>query len=999
MSNNDSFKIPDSPAPKKRGRPPKSQSSSPSTTASPSRSSSDNDSPMSSPVNVRRLTRQFKDTLNSSDDSNAELNNAFIDLTDSPKKKQSKKDGQQVYNSPIAPTTSTRKATRRDYECHLNFDFQNKEPTPFHEKQLGAQCGLHALRNALQIDAHLDRAYMERAGEDLRQIKPSTIRDGYYYDVVNGGWYSSFLMQEVMDKFGLAIKSYNILPIMHPIRRKNNPTPCIIIVTHLGSPGTEHYFALRRFFQGGSLWNLDSFIDEPRKVPNDYVENLLKISGYTAIAISIPENHYFARECNLKFTHQNKQLDLQPDTWPFQLEQQQQQPTQIATQQAVDPISQTDSIIENMPDSEIDIEVELALQNNSIGYSQDFIQLMHSDQRLYIGSFLELLETYDLQLLDVPSDGHCFISTIIKFFDIFHQQKYTIQQVQNNYFDLLNNEDTNSQIFETYRVMKIDSLSRTTPEGLQINYSNQEINNHMWHDHQRYFREKQFVDNDYLDIIIQYACKVFKIDILIIQCNYEVNDTSAITEYMLLRNLNNEPLHGNSFITLFRTSTYDNSHYQLLIPASYDINSTTRDNMIRQLIDIKTNEYIDLKCDSETQSLASNDSISQDSNSSLSSNASINSSASSTNSQKKFKRKTHFSSGKKDKKAVLKNLKAFEKRQRETESQKDERRKIARERYARKSEIEKDLLRVNDKYWKQVERSKIPESSKKVINLLKKIWHLHNLLKETPEQEAIRLSKKKIDKAEQRKKETEKEKLARLEKDAKAHVENYESMSANEKIDYIKKVTSLREQESEDQKAVRLEKQRKYDRERRAKMTEDQKQYVKDYQKNYREFAKERKKNEKIDYEHCPGYFDRNNFDEDQYVEHYLGPMNQECLHCGSLNFEAEKVDGHFSICCHNGKIKLETPMWPRALSNLYEGKGLPHEVAAKAKERKPKFVVEPEWPEKTKIAKSSNDFGENIRTYNNSFAFASTSVKLPEPFRNMKNNAGNTFVKIQGKF
>jgi hypothetical protein len=957
MSNNDSFKIPDSPAPKKRGRPPKSQSSSPSTTASPSRSSSDNDSPMSSPVNVRRLTRQFKDTLNSSDDSNAELNNAFIDLTDSPQKKQSKKDGQLIYNSPIAPTTSTRKATRRDYECHLNFDFQNKEPTPFHEKQLGAQCGLHALRNGLQIDAHLDRAYMERAGEDLRQIKPSTIRDGYYYDVVNGGWYSSFLMQEVMDKFGLAIKSYNILPVLHPIRRKNNPAPCIIIVTHLGSPGTEHYFALRRFFQGGCLWNLDSFIDEPRKVPNDYVENLLKISGYTAIAISIPENHYFARECNLKFTHQNKQLDLQPDTWPFQLEQQQQQPTQVATQQPVDPISQTYSIIENMPDSEIDLEVELALQNNSIGYSQDFIQLMHSDQRLYIGSFLELLETYDLQLLDVPSDGHCFISTIIKFFDIFHQQKYTIQQVQNKYFDLLNNEDTNTQIFETYRVMKIDSLSRTTPQGLQINYSNQEINNYMWHDFQRYFRDKQFVDNEYLDIIIQYACKVFKIDILIIQCNYEVNDKSAVTEYTLLRNLYNEPLHGNSFITLFRTSTYDDSHYQLLIPASYDINSNTRDNMIRQLIDIKTNEYIDLKCDSDNQSLVSNDSISQDSHSSLSSYASFNSSASSTNSQKKFKRRTHFSSGKSNKKDVQKNQKAFEKRQKESECQKDERRKIARERYAKKSEIEKDLLRVNDKYRKHVERSKIPESSKKVLNLLKKIWHLHNLIRETPEQEAIRLLKKGIDMNNQRKCETE------------------------------------------EHRAARLEKQKIFDRERRAKMTEDQKQYVKDYQKNYREFAKERKKNEKIDFEHCPGYFDRNNFDENQYKEHYLGPMNHECENCGSLNFEAEKVDGHFSICCHNGKIKLETPMWPRALSNLYEGKGLPQEVAAKAKERKPKFVIEPERPEKPKIAKSSNDFGENIRTYNNSFAFASTSVKLPEPFRNMKNNAGNTFVKIQGKF
>ena len=38
-------------------------------------------------------------------------------------------------------------------------------------------------------------------------------------------------------------------------------------------------------------------------------------------------------------------------------------------------------------------------------------------------------------------------------------------------------------------------------------------------------------------------------------------------------------------------------------------------------------------------------------------------------------------------------------------------------------------------------------------------------------------------------------------------------------------------------------------------------------QKNYREFNKERKKNEKINYENCPGYFDRNNFDEGQYEE------------------------------------------------------------------------------------------------------------------------------------
>ncbi len=99
------------------------------------------------------------------------------------------------------------------------------------------------------------------------------------------------------------------------------------------------------------------------------------------------------------------------------------------------------------------------------------------------------------------------------------------------------------------------------------------------------------------------------------------------------------------------TSRNENSHYQLLIPSSYDIRLTTRDNIIRHIIYLKTEEYVDLKCDSETQSLASNDSIYQDSNSSFSSNSSFNSSASSKSSQKKFKRKTNYTTCKNNKKA------------------------------------------------------------------------------------------------------------------------------------------------------------------------------------------------------------------------------------------------------------------------------------------------------------------------------------------------------------
>jgi hypothetical protein len=1008
MSNNDSFKIPDSPAPKnpapkKRGRPPKNQPSSPSTSPSPTRSSGD--SPMSSPLSSPRVTRQSKDIFSSSEEeSGNELNNAFIDLTSSPENKQAKADGQQVYNSPPnKATTSGKKSTRNDFLCHSDFDFQNLEPTPFHEHQVGAQCGLHALKNGLQINSNLDQAYMEKASDNLRKIEPSRLRtDGHYYDIKNGGWYSSFLLQDILRSFGLTIKTYKYLSASHPIRMKTNPAPCIIIVTLAGGdPGTQHYFALRRFFDGGALWNLNSFfLNGPIKESNDFVDNLIKTRGNEAIVVGVPENNYFARACNLSFKHRNKRLNILPEPFPFQLVNQPETPDPVTTQMDVDIASETEIIIGGTSDTEVDLEIEALMQDNPINYSKDFIQLMNGDERSIICSFQQLLTQYDLQLIDVPSDGHCFISTIIKYFAIIHQRVITVRQVEQDYLALHRNEETNTLIFEIYGAMKNASLQESSKD-LQFEYTQRQLEQLLWSDFNRYFELRDFAFNDYLEIIIQKACKVFKIDILLIQCQSddEVEDWNADAEYTLIRHLLNEPLHGNSFITLFRTSRNELSHYQLLIPASYDTKLTTRENIIRHIIDGKTEEYIDLKCDSETESLASIDSISQESNTSFSSNSSFNSSASSTSSKSKFKRKTLFTSGKKNKKAVAKNQKALEKRQGESNDQKEERRRIARERCAKKSEIEKDLLRVNAKYKMKVERTKLPESSKKVINLLKKIWHLHNLLKETPEQEATRLTKEKKNKMVQRNRESENKKLARLEIDAQRHLERYESMTVDEKMDFLNKVNSKREQESEEARKTRLEKDRIYQREKYSKRSEDKKQYDREYQKHYREFAKEREKNVKIDYEHCPGYFERDNFDESQYLEHYLGPMNQECEKCGSLNFEGEKVGDHFSICCQNGKIKLETPMWPRALSNLYEGKGLPHEVAAKAKERKPKFEVEPDKYDKPKMVKSSHDFGENIRTYNNSFAFASTSVKLPEPFRNMKNNAGNTFVKIQGEF
>jgi hypothetical protein len=69
-----------------------------------------------------------------------------------------------------------------------------------------------------------------------------------------------------------------------------------------------------------------------------------------------------------------------------------------------------------------------------------------------------------------------------------------------------------------------------------------------------------------------------------------------------------------------------------------------------------------------------------------------------------------------------------------------------------------------------------------------------------------------------------------------------------------------------------------------------------------------------------------------------------------------------------------------------------------------PKVIPVPEpgtkgTKEKPQITATSTEFLNNTRTYNNSFAFASTSITLPETFRNQKPNAATTFVKVQGLY
>ena len=103
------------------------------------------------------------------------------------------------------------KTAVRQLDVNLDFSFKNKQTLTneeplyvYHQKQHeqhgGAQCGLIALRNGLQIDYGLDKAYMERVGDEMSRVETTLNHPGFYTKGV--GWYSSHLIAEVLSQLG-----------------------------------------------------------------------------------------------------------------------------------------------------------------------------------------------------------------------------------------------------------------------------------------------------------------------------------------------------------------------------------------------------------------------------------------------------------------------------------------------------------------------------------------------------------------------------------------------------------------------------------------------------------------------------------------------------------------------------------------------------------------------------------------------------------------------------
>ena len=83
---------------------------------------------------------------------------------------------------------------------------------------------------------------------------------------------------------------------------------------------------MSKFFDGGSLWNLNSFNRYPESVDNDieFIDELAH-NGADISLIVIPKDHFLANHNNLKFRHVLKPQNLQTDPFPEPIRQQQNQ--------------------------------------------------------------------------------------------------------------------------------------------------------------------------------------------------------------------------------------------------------------------------------------------------------------------------------------------------------------------------------------------------------------------------------------------------------------------------------------------------------------------------------------------------------------------------------------------------------------------------------------------------------------------------------------------------
>jgi hypothetical protein len=150
----------------------------------------------------------------------------------------------------------------------------------------------------------------------------------------------------------------------------------------------NHYFTCRRFFDGGKLWNLNSFNQFPHTESESYLEDLVN-QGATISLIVIPKNHFLANPINLKFRHINKSIDQQPNHFPEPIREIRNNDIKTSQQSDFLEIIESDEI-QSDNDDRFQDQTAIRYPVNPIGYHPGLINLRHNNLSYIYGTREEI---------------------------------------------------------------------------------------------------------------------------------------------------------------------------------------------------------------------------------------------------------------------------------------------------------------------------------------------------------------------------------------------------------------------------------------------------------------------------------------------------------------------------------------------------------------------------------------------------------------------------------
>ena len=486
------------------------------------------------------------------------------------------------------------------------FQKLNIEPIPFFQASTS-----HNENNVVQVLNCLlqKNCFSQNQLDTLARewLTNKTLTSTQIYDSLHG--FKLFFLLKILDRINL--QYMDVTQVIKNDLFFKEKIACLITLTNMNAHETT--FAVRRFFNGGNLWKFQPSNSDQAHVDNDCFKNVFDKANTTNTSISIQIHEILIHEEHMLYSYTNLDLDY-----------------------AEDNVNKTfTKLLQSI------VRQEEEDTNNTSNNNQ--LQNVYTDE--FNGNIENYLNAFNLKLIDIPNDGHCFLSAIRLFFAQFKNTIISFDTISNMILTYLTNNQADLSGF-------IDDGSRDF---------NSQIGQYLFE-----YRH----DLDIVDIIVSRAHEIFNVNIRNITEHLENNNKLTIHNH----NISSRSREASHVVMIYKDSPYLNAHYYLVVPEKTKMRYEFFENnsqsiQKKQDFLLNVDEYAN---NEESFSYYTQDDDNVDLVSETSSLSSSNVSLASKSSAKKKRSKSKLTYGKHNKKSKAKNIASLNKRALAADQQKQQ---------------------------------------------------------------------------------------------------------------------------------------------------------------------------------------------------------------------------------------------------------------------------------------------------------------------------------------